>query len=110
MTKEKMKTLVGVYSCALSLMALIVPVSVLADIAKAFPQTPMPILQQIVTLPSLIAIPTGIIVSKFASRVYKKYFALFFTALYVVGGSMPVWLHDSFGQLIFSACLVGVSL
>ncbi|MBR3326797.1 MAG: MFS transporter [Atopobiaceae bacterium] len=110
MTKDKMKTLVGVYSCALVLMALIVPVSVLASIAQSFPDTPMPVLQQIVTLPSLIAIPTGIIVSKFASKVYKKHFALFFTALYVVGGSMPVWLHSNFNQLLFSACLVGVSL
>lgn len=110
MTKDKLKVLVGIYSCALSLMALIVPVSVLASIAQAFPDTPITMIQQIVTLPSLIAIPTGIIVSKLASRVYKKYSALFFTALYVVGGSMPVFLHSDFSQLLVSACLVGVSL
>lgn len=110
MTKDKIKALVGIYSCALSLMALIVPVSVLASIVQAFPDAPITVVQQIVTLPSLIAIPTGIIVSKLASRIYKKYSALFFTALYVVAGTMPIYLHSSITQLLVSAALVGVSL
>lgn len=110
MTKENLKTLVGVYSAALCLMGLIVPVSVLAQIAQAFPETPITTIQLMVTLPSLVAIPTGIIVSKLASVVYKKYSALFFTALYIFGGSMPVWLHGSVTELLISAALVGVSL
>ncbi|MBR3326747.1 MAG: MFS transporter [Atopobiaceae bacterium] len=110
MIKKNFKVLVGVYSCALCLMALIVPVSVLASIAQAFPDTPITTIQQIVTLPSLIAIPAGIIVSKFASKIHKKTFALFFTTLYIVGGSLPVWLHSDFSQLLFSAVLVGISL
>lgn len=110
MIKENLKTLVGVYSAALCLMGLIVPVSVLADIAMAFPGTPITTIQLMVTLPSLVAIPTGIIVSKLASVVYKKYTALFFTALYIFAGSMPVWLHGSVEQLLISAALVGVSM
>lgn len=110
MNKENLKTLVGVYSAALCLMGLIVPVSVLADIAMAFPDTPITTIQLMVTLPSLVAIPTGIIVSKLASVVYKKYTALFFTALYIFAGSMPVWLHGSVEQLLISAALVGVSM
>lgn len=110
MNKENLKTLVGVYSAALCLMGLIVPVSVLADIAMAFPDTPITTIQLMVTLPSLVAIPTGIIVSKLASVAYKKYTALFFTALYIFAGSMPVWLHGSVEQLLISAALVGVSM
>ena len=110
MSKDKFKALVGIYSCALSLMALIVPVSVLASIAQAFPDAPITVIQQIVTLPSLIAIPTGIVVSKLASRVYKKYSALFFTALYIVAGTMPIYLHSDISQLLVSAALVGVAL
>ena len=106
----KIKTLVGVYSCALALMGLIVPVSVLADIAQSFPDAPITQIQLIVTLPSLIAIPTGIIVSKLASRVYKKYSALFFTAFYVFAGTMPIYLHSSVGELLLSSALVGVAM
>lgn len=106
----KFKTLVGVYSCALALMGLIVPVSVLADIAQSFPDAPITQIQLIVTLPSLIAIPTGIIVSKLASRVYKKYSALFFTAFYVFAGTMPIYLHGSVGELLLSSALVGVAM
>lgn len=110
MKNLNIKALVGVYSCALALMGLIVPVSVLADIAMAFPDAPITSIQLIVTLPSLVAIPTGIIVSKLASRVYKKYSALFFTALYIFAGTMPVWLHGSIEQLLISSALVGVSM
>ncbi len=108
--KENMKALVGVYSCALALMGLIVPVSVLANIAQTFPETPITTIQLIVTLPSLVAIPTGIIVSKLASRVYKRYSALFFTALYIFAGTMPVWLHGQIEHLLISSALVGVSM
>ncbi|WP_028263845.1 MFS transporter [Atopobium fossor] len=110
MIKNNLKTLVGVYSCALSLMALIVPVPVLAGIAQAFPGTPITSIQLVVTLPSLIAIPVGILVSKLASRVYKKYTALFFTAFYIFAGTMPIYLHGSITELLVSAALVGVAL
>lgn len=110
MKQLNMKALVGVYSCALALMGLIVPVSVLANIAQAFPDAPITTIQLIVTLPSLVAIPVGILVSKLASRVYKKYTALFFTALYVFAGTMPVWLHGCVEHLLLSSALVGVSM
>lgn len=109
-SKLNIKALVGVYSCALALMGLIVPVSVLANIAQAFPEAPITTIQLIVTLPSLVAIPTGIIVSKLASRVYKRYSALFFTALYIFAGTMPVWLHGQVEHLLISSALVGVSM
>lgn len=109
-SKLNMKALVGIYSCALALMGLIVPVSVLANIAQTFPDTPITTIQLIVTLPSLVAIPTGILVSKLASRVYKKYSALFFTAFYIFAGTMPVWLHGQIEHLLISAALVGVAM
>lgn len=110
MIKQNLKTLVGVYSAALCLMGLIVPVSVLANIAQSFPDVPITTIQLMVTLPSLVAIPTGIIVSKLASFIYKKYTALFFTALYIFAGTMPVWLHNNIEELLVSAALVGVSM
>lgn len=109
-SKLNMKALVGIYSCALALMGLIVPVSVLANIAQTFPDTPITTIQLIVTLPSLVAIPTGILVSKLASRVYKKYSALFFTAFYIFAGTMPVWLHGQIEHLLLSSALVGVAM
>ena len=110
MIKNNMKTLVGVYSCALALMGLIVPVSVLAGIVQSFPDAPITSIQLIVTLPSLVAIPVGILVSKLASRVYKKYTALFFTAFYVFAGTMPIYLHGTITELLISSSLVGVAL
>lgn len=107
---KKLKSLVGVYSCALSLMSLIIPVPVLAQIAKSFPQYSIMQVQLLVSIPNLVAIPTGIVVSKFAGKVYKKYTAMLFTLVYAVGGSLPYFLHDSMAQLYFSVCLVGVAL
>lgn len=110
MTKDKIRNLVGVYSCALTLMSLIIPVPVLAQIAKTFPEQPVLVIQLLVTIPNLVAIPTGLVVAKMADRVYKKYSALFFSTFYVVAGTMPIYLHDSMAQLILSSCLVGVAL
>ena len=110
MTKEKIRNLVGVYSCALTLMSLIIPVPVLAQIAKTFPDQPVLVIQLLVTIPNLVAIPTGLVVARLANRVYKKYSAILFTTFYVIAGTMPIYLHDSMAQLILSSCLVGVAL
>lgn len=108
--KGKLKMLVGIYSASLVLMALIVPVSVLADIAKTFTDVPITTIQLIVTLPSLVAIFSGLLVSKTAHIFYKKHVAIFFTVLYMVSGMMPVFFHDNIYQLLISAALVGVSM
>lgn len=108
--KKKLRSLIGVYSCALSLMSLIIPVPVLAQIAKTFPEYSIMQVQLLVSIPNLIAIPTGIVVSKFASKVYKKYTAMLFTLVYAVGGSLPYFMHASMSELYFSVCLVGVAL
>ena len=110
MKASKLKNLVGIYSASLSLMGLIVPVSVLGSIAQAFPGTPIATIQLMVTLPSLIAIPTGILVSKLASRITKRSLILFFTAFYILAGTMPIYLHASMTELLLSAALVGVAL
>ena len=108
--KGKMKTLVGIYSASLVLMGLIVPVSVLANIAMTFPDVPITTIQLMVTLPSLVAIFSGLLVSKTAHLFYKKHVAIFFTVLYMVSGMMPVVFHDNIYQLLASAALVGVSM
>lgn len=108
--KGNMKKLVGIYSASLVLMGLIVPVSVLANIAMTFPDVPITTIQLMVTLPSLVAIFSGLLVSKTAHIFYKKYVAIFFTVLYMISGMMPVFFHDSIYQLLLSAALVGVSM
>lgn len=108
--KGKFKILVGIYSSSLVLMGLIVPVSVLANIAQTFPDVPITTIQLMVTLPSLVAIPSGLIVSKLAHKFYKKHVAIFFTILYMVSGMLPVFFHDNIYQLLFSAAMVGLSM
>lgn len=108
--KEKMKILMGIYSASLVLMGLIVPVSVLANIAQSFPDVPITTIQLMVTLPSLLAIPSGLVVSKLAYKFYKKHVAIFFTVLYMISGILPVFFHDNMYQLLFSAAMVGVSM
>lgn len=108
--KGNMKKLVGIYSASLALMGLIVPVSVLANIAMTFPDVPITTIQLMVTLPSLVAIFSGLLVSKTAHIFYKKHVAIFFTVLYMISGMMPVVFHDNIYQLLASAALVGVSM
>lgn len=108
--KGNFKILAGIYSSSLVLMGLIVPVSVLANIAHAFPGSSITTIQLMVTLPSLISIFSALIVSKFAHKFYKKHVAIFFTVLYMVSGIMPVFFHANIYQLLVSAAFVGVSL
>lgn len=108
--KGKIRILIGIYCSSLVLMGLIVPVSVLANIAQSFPDVPITTIQMMVTLPSLLAIPSGLLVSKLAYKFYKKHVAIFFTIMYMVSGMLPVFFHDNMYQLLFSAAMVGISM
>jgi MFS family permease len=108
--KNNVKTLIGIYSGSLCLMGLIVPVSVLAQIAMAFPDVPITTVQMMVALPSLVAVFSGLFISKFAHKIYKKHSMIFFTCLYMISGMMPVVFHANMTQLLISAALVGVSM
>jgi len=83
-------------------------ISQTSQFEQAFPEHPITTIQLVVTLPSLIAIFSGLIVSKLAYKFYKKHLAIFFTVLYMLSGMLPVFFHDNIYQLLFSAGMVGV--
>ena len=110
MDSKNIKSLIGVFSGSLALMGLIVPVSVLGSIAQAFPHVPIATIQLVVTLPSLLAVPTNILVSRLASKVHKRTLMIVFTVLNLCAGTMPIYLHGSITELLVSAGLVGVAM
>lgn len=82
--------------------------SVLADIAVYFPDVSTSLIQSIITIPSLMSIPTSILAGILASYVTKKNLAIFALGSELVGGMIPVFLHNSIYALIASSVFIGI--
>ncbi|HIS80256.1 MAG TPA: MFS transporter [Candidatus Scatomonas merdavium] len=82
--------------------------SVLADIAQVFPDAPTTLVQMILTIPSLISIPMGLLAGVLGSYIYKKHLVLFSLLMELIGGVLPLFIHDSIYSLVISSALIGV--
>lgn len=82
--------------------------SVLADIAAYFPNVSTSLIQSIITIPSLMSIPTSILAGLLASYITKKSLAVFALVCELAGGMIPVFLHNSIYALIASSVLIGI--
>lgn len=111
MTKTEIKYLVGVYACAACFMAMLCPVPVIAQIAMTFPDADIVLVQMIVAMPSLLMAFAGMAVSGFlAHRFYKKHVAMVCFIVFMLGGLMPLILHDNIYELLISSAIVGIGL
>ncbi len=110
MNKDDIKKKIGIYSAAAVLMAIIIPVSVLANISKQFPEVSSTNVQLLSSLPSLLGIVSNLIISKQAHKIYKRYSMISCTILYIVAGVAPYFYHSHFGFLLFSAAITGFAL
>lgn len=86
------------------LTSMIIPV--LAYIAQEYPQNPTEV-SMLMTLPSLIMIPTIVIVGKLAQYIGKKELCIFGTLLYVVGG-VAGGIFDSIHVMLAFRAIMGI--
>ena len=105
---KKTKTIVGVMAASLTMMCYLTPNSVLADISKSFPDVPLQYIQMLTSMPCLIGVFVCIITGKLATWICKKNMIVFGACMYLVGGVLPYFFHESIGQMFLGTVLLGV--
>ena len=110
LTKERLKTMLGVYACAFCFMGMMAPVPVISQIAMQFPETDIVLIQMIVSTPPLLAAFAGMGVSAFlAHRFYKRYVALVSMCIMLLAGmSIFLFAHNSVYEVLVFSALFGI--
>lgn len=108
-SKEQIRALVGIYVGIISIMSILIPVPILAAIAQAFPDTPVILIQMLVSGSSFAAILGNFVVARLACYMYRRTAMLFSTALYLVG-LLPLAFHDSIYPALVAAFFVGFAM
>lgn len=107
---EKMKAKVGLLLSAMAMMSFLSPAAVMAAMVQQFPDTNVALIQMIITIPSLISIPLGLVAARLAKTFYKKALIVFGTCCYLVGGILPYFLHGSVEIILACSCIIGVGM
>lgn len=107
---EKMKAKVGLLLSAMAMMSFLSPAAVMAAMVQQFPDTNVALIQMIITIPSLISIPLGLVAARLAKTFYKKALIVFGTCCYLVGGILPYFLHGSAEIILGCSCIIGVGM
>jgi MFS family permease len=82
--------------------------TVMADIAKAFPNESTTVLQMILTVPSLMSIPVSLLVGILASYIQKKQLVIFALICELIGGCIPLAVHSTVSVLLVSSAFIGI--
>lgn len=107
---EKTKAKVGLLLSAMAMMSFLAPAAVMAAMVQQFPNTNVSLIQMIITIPSLISIPLGLVAARLAKIFYKKALIVFGTCCYLVGGILPYFLHGSAEMILGCSCIIGVGM
>ena len=67
---------------SMTFMMFLTPAAVIASMIQAFPGTSISVIQMIISIPSLISIPMGIVNAALAKKFYKKHLII---AVYEIG-------------------------
>ncbi|WP_417572208.1 hypothetical protein [Paratractidigestivibacter faecalis] len=89
MTGKQIKSLIGIYAASMNIMGILIPVSILAAVAQAFPDVPMAMVQMIVSIPSILAIASNFIFAGLSHKLYRKTSIIISTCIFIVGGILP---------------------
>ena len=88
MNKTQVKYIVGIYSAAMCIMGMLVPVPILSSIAKSFPDANIAAVQMCIgIIPLCMALSAMFVSSVLATRVQKRHTALACHVLIMVAGS-----------------------
>jgi MFS family permease len=82
--------------------------SVIAEIAKVFPDSPPTLIQTILTIPSLLSIPVSLLSGILVSYITKKHMVVFALSCELLGGLVPVFVHNTVYALFVSSALIGI--
>lgn len=107
---EKVRMKVGLLLSAMAMMSFLSPAAVMAAMVQQFPNTNVALIQMIITIPSLISIPLGLVAARLAKTFYKKTLIVFGTCCYLVGGILPYFFHGSAEIILGCSSIIGVGM
>lgn len=112
MDKTKIKYLVGIYAAAMTIMGMLVPVPIVAQVAATFPSENIAAVQMIIgVIPLFMAVSAMLVSSLLAQRVLKKYTAIVAHILVTVAGlSVCFFLHNSLVQVLVGSSIIGIGI
>lgn len=111
MTSEQKRYIVGIYAAAMCIMGMLVPVPILANIARSFPDANIATVQMCIgIIPLCMALSAMFLSSVLASRVLKRHTALACHILIMVAGLSVVAFHDSLAQVLCASVFVGIGI
>lgn len=99
---------ITVLSPSFALTSIVAVSSALAKISQAFPDVSVSSVQMLTALPSLIAIVVILLSGLLSSWITKKRIVAISMGLMLVGGLMPVFLHEHFYQLTLASIIFGL--
>lgn len=101
---------IGLMASSFLMMSFLVPTSVLADIAAAFPDVSLETVQMITSVPSLVGVISALLVGKLTPYFYKRHLIIAATLFFLVGGILPAFFHQTVWHILFGAGLLGIGL
>lgn len=98
---------IAILSMSLLQMATNAISSVLADIAAAFPEVSVSVVQYLMTLPNLFLMISSLVCARLAVKIPKKYIAITGLCLGLLAGVLSFLFHDSIVLLFIWAAILG---
>lgn len=111
MNKTQVKYIVGIYSAAMCIMGMLVPVPILSSIAKSFPDANIAAVQMCIgIIPLCMALSAMFVSSVLATRVQKRHTALACHVLIMVAGLSVVAFHAELWQVLTASVFIGIGI
>lgn len=111
MGAQKNRIKLGIYAIGLLMMGVIGITSALATIGANFPDASQTMIQNLISIPCIVIIPTTIVVGKLMESVSKKTIAIVGILAFLIGGVAPVFMTSIVPILVMRGILgVGVGV
>jgi predicted MFS family arabinose efflux permease len=108
-TGEKTKLKIGIYGIGFLMMGGLGISGSLAVIANNFPNVSQVMIQNLISIPSIMIIPTTLVVGKIMSVIAKKWIAAAGIILFIAAGLAPAFLR-SFEMILAARGIFGIGL
>lgn len=109
MKNEKNKIKLGIYGIGLLMMGVIGISSSLSTIGAKFPEISQTMIQNLISIPCIVIIPTTIIVGKLMQTISKKTIALAGIIIFLIGGVVPAFM-TSFKTILIMRGIFGIGV
>ena len=111
MESVKSKIKLGIYGIALLMMGVIGISSSLSTIGANFPDASQTMIQNLISVPCIVIIPTTVIVGKLMQSISKKWIAVAGVLCFLIGGVAPAFMGSLTAILVMRGVLgVGVGV